>query len=125
VNKVAFIAWGVNVAVNPSSRGSPAGRHAGRPAAAAAAPAQGQAGSRISVVIPARNEAETVAGVVSAISRSLIEHVPLMQTGWLEDLDRAAGPGSPGETAVGGQQGGVHGFGECDVGAVVDGEVVA
>jgi glucosyl-3-phosphoglycerate synthase len=33
---------------------------------------------RISVVIPARNEARTVAGVAGAISRSLIEQVPLV-----------------------------------------------
>ncbi len=37
-----------------------------------------QRGSRISVVIPARNEARTVAGVAGAISRSLIEQVPLV-----------------------------------------------
>jgi len=35
-------------------------------------------GSRISVVIPARNEERTVAGVAGAISRSLIEQVPLV-----------------------------------------------
>lgn len=35
-------------------------------------------GRRISVVIPARNEARTVAGVAGAISRSLIEQVPLV-----------------------------------------------
>jgi glucosyl-3-phosphoglycerate synthase len=35
-------------------------------------------GSRISVVIPAKNEARTVAGVAGAISRSLIEQVPLV-----------------------------------------------
>jgi glucosyl-3-phosphoglycerate synthase len=35
-------------------------------------------GSRISVVIPARNEARTVAGVAGAVSRSLIEQVPLV-----------------------------------------------
>jgi glucosyl-3-phosphoglycerate synthase len=33
---------------------------------------------RISVVIPARNEERTVAGVVGAISRSLVEQVPLV-----------------------------------------------
>jgi len=37
-----------------------------------------QLGSRISVVIPARNEARTVAGVAGAISRSLVEQVPLV-----------------------------------------------
>src|SRR5258708_38132856 len=37
-----------------------------------------QRGSRISVVIPARNEARTVAGVAGAISRSLIERIPLV-----------------------------------------------
>jgi glucosyl-3-phosphoglycerate synthase len=37
-----------------------------------------QRGSRISVVIPARNEARTVAGVAGAISRSLVEQVPLV-----------------------------------------------
>src|SRR5262249_58946276 len=36
-----------------------------------------QLGSRISVVIPARNEARTVAGVAGAISRSLGEQGPL------------------------------------------------
>jgi glucosyl-3-phosphoglycerate synthase len=35
-------------------------------------------GRRISVVIPAKNEARTVAGVAGAISRSLIEQVPLV-----------------------------------------------
>jgi glucosyl-3-phosphoglycerate synthase len=35
-------------------------------------------GGRISVVIPAKNEARTVAGVAGAISRSLIERVPLV-----------------------------------------------
>ena len=35
-------------------------------------------GYRISVVIPARNEARTVGGVAGAISRSLIEQVPLV-----------------------------------------------
>jgi glucosyl-3-phosphoglycerate synthase len=35
-------------------------------------------GSRISVVIPARNEERTVAGVAGAISRSLMEHTPLV-----------------------------------------------
>jgi glucosyl-3-phosphoglycerate synthase len=37
-----------------------------------------QRGSRISVVIPARNEARTVADVAGAISRSLVEQVPLV-----------------------------------------------
>ena len=37
-----------------------------------------QQGSRVSVVIPARNEARTVAGVAGAISRSLVEQVPLV-----------------------------------------------
>ncbi len=37
-----------------------------------------QRGSRISVVIPARNEARTVAGVAGAVSRSLIERIPLV-----------------------------------------------
>jgi glucosyl-3-phosphoglycerate synthase len=37
-----------------------------------------QRGNRISVVIPARNEARTVAGVAGAISRSLIERIPLV-----------------------------------------------
>ena len=37
-----------------------------------------QRASRISVVIPARNEARTVAGVAGAISRSLVEQVPLV-----------------------------------------------
>jgi glucosyl-3-phosphoglycerate synthase len=37
-----------------------------------------QRGSRISVVIPARNEARTVADVTAAISRSLVEQVPLV-----------------------------------------------
>ena len=37
-----------------------------------------QLGSRISVVIPARNEARTVADVAGAISRSLVEQVPLV-----------------------------------------------
>ncbi len=37
-----------------------------------------QLGSRISVVIPARNEERTVAGVAGAISRSLIEQIPLV-----------------------------------------------
>jgi glucosyl-3-phosphoglycerate synthase len=37
-----------------------------------------QRGSRISVVIPARNEARTVAAVAGAISRSLVEQVPLV-----------------------------------------------
>jgi len=37
-----------------------------------------QQGSRISVVIPARNEARTVADVAGAISRSLVEQVPLV-----------------------------------------------
>jgi glucosyl-3-phosphoglycerate synthase len=35
-------------------------------------------GATISVVIPARNEERTVAGVVAAISRSLVEDVPLV-----------------------------------------------
>jgi glucosyl-3-phosphoglycerate synthase len=35
-------------------------------------------GRRISVVIPAKNEARTVAGVAGAISRSLIDQVPLV-----------------------------------------------
>lgn len=35
-------------------------------------------GSRVSVVIPARNEARTVADVAGAISRSLVERVPLV-----------------------------------------------
>jgi glucosyl-3-phosphoglycerate synthase len=37
-----------------------------------------QRASRISVVIPARNEARTVADVAGAISRSLVERVPLV-----------------------------------------------
>ena len=37
-----------------------------------------QRGSRISVVIPARNEARTVADVAGAISRSLVEQMPLV-----------------------------------------------
>jgi glucosyl-3-phosphoglycerate synthase len=37
-----------------------------------------QLGRRISVVIPARNEERTVAGVAGAISRSLIDRVPLV-----------------------------------------------
>jgi glucosyl-3-phosphoglycerate synthase len=37
-----------------------------------------QLGRRVSVVIPARNEERTVAGVAGAISRSLIERVPLV-----------------------------------------------
>ena len=37
-----------------------------------------QRGSRISVVIAAKNEEPTVAGVAGAISRSLIEQIPLV-----------------------------------------------
>jgi glucosyl-3-phosphoglycerate synthase len=35
-------------------------------------------GTRISVVIPARNEERTVAGVVSALSRALVAQTPLV-----------------------------------------------
>ena len=35
-------------------------------------------GTRISVVIPARNEERTVAGVVSALSRTLVSQTPLV-----------------------------------------------
>ena len=43
----------------------------------------------------------------------------------LEDFDGALRSGSPGESAVAGEQGGVQGFGECHVGRVVDSEVVS
>jgi glucosyl-3-phosphoglycerate synthase len=46
-------------------------------------------GSRISVVIPAKNEARTVAGVAGAISRSLIERVPLVDELVVIDSDSA------------------------------------
>ena len=42
----------------------------------------------------------------------------------LEDFDEAAGPGGPCEFLVAGEQRGAHGFGECYIGRVVDGEVV-
>jgi hypothetical protein len=41
-----------------------------------------------------------------------------------EDFDGALGPGCPCEFLVTGEQGCAHGFGECYVGSVVDGEVV-
>src|ERR1035438_9460909 len=42
----------------------------------------------------------------------------------LEDFDGALRPGRSCEFLVAGEQGGVHGFSEGDVGRVVDGEVV-
>jgi glucosyl-3-phosphoglycerate synthase len=44
-------------------------------------------GLTISVVIPARNEERTVAGVVAAISRSLVERVPLVDEIVVMDSD--------------------------------------
>ncbi len=46
-------------------------------------------GATISVVIPARNEERTVAAVVGAISRSLIEEVPLVDELVVMDSDSA------------------------------------
>ncbi len=43
----------------------------------------------------------------------------------LEHLDVALGPGSSCEFLIAGEQSDTHGLGECYVGGVVDGEVVA
>jgi hypothetical protein len=42
-----------------------------------------------------------------------------------ENFDEALGSGSAGEPAVPGEQGGVHCFGEGNIGRVINGEVVA
>ncbi len=42
----------------------------------------------------------------------------------LEDFDGALGPGGAGKFLVAGEQCDVHGFGECYIGGVIDGEVV-
>jgi glucosyl-3-phosphoglycerate synthase len=46
-----------------------------------------RSGASISVVIPARNEESTVAGVVSAISRSLMKRIPLVDELLVMDSD--------------------------------------
>jgi hypothetical protein len=43
---------------------------------------------------------------------------------WAGGSRWGAGSWCPGESAVAGEQGGVHRFGECHVGRVIDGEVV-
>lgn len=56
-----------------------------------------RAGARISVVVPARDEERTVAGVVGALHAALVERVPLVDEVVVIDSDSADGTAAAAE----------------------------